>query len=60
MSWPTAKRTMDIALAAIALVALAPVMAVVAVAVAIALGRPVLFRQTRAGLGGMIGTVTER
>ncbi len=52
MSWPTAKRTTDVVLAAIALVVLVPVLAVVAVAVAVALGRPVLFRQERAGLNG--------
>jgi lipopolysaccharide/colanic/teichoic acid biosynthesis glycosyltransferase len=52
MSFPITKRTMDVAIAAAALVVLAPVLAVVAIAVAVALGRPVLFRQTRAGLGG--------
>jgi lipopolysaccharide/colanic/teichoic acid biosynthesis glycosyltransferase len=52
MTWPTAKRTMDVVLAAIALVALMPVLLVVAASVAIALGRPVLFRQNRAGLAG--------
>jgi len=52
VSWPTAKRTTDVVLAAIALVALAPVLLMVAAAVAIALGRPVLFRQNRAGRGG--------
>lgn len=52
MSWPTAKRTIDAVLAAAALVALAPLMAVIAIAVAIALGRPVLFRQNRAGYQG--------
>jgi lipopolysaccharide/colanic/teichoic acid biosynthesis glycosyltransferase len=52
MSWPTAKRTTDVVLAAIGLVVLAPGLLVVAAAVAIALGRPVLFRQIRAGRGG--------
>jgi lipopolysaccharide/colanic/teichoic acid biosynthesis glycosyltransferase len=52
VSWPTAKRTTDVVLAAIALVALTPVLLMVAAAVAIALGRPVLFRQNRAGRGG--------
>jgi lipopolysaccharide/colanic/teichoic acid biosynthesis glycosyltransferase len=52
MSWPTTKRTTDVVLAAIALAVLAPVLLVVAAAVAIALGRPVLFRQNRAGRGG--------
>lgn len=59
MRWPTAKRAMDVVLAALALVALAPLMLVVAVAVAFALGRPVLFRQSRAGLGGQPFTVLK-
>ncbi|HYI40789.1 MAG TPA: sugar transferase [Allosphingosinicella sp.] len=46
------KRLTDIVLSAIGLVVLAPVMAGIAVAVAVALGRPVLFRQIRPGLHG--------
>ncbi|HET9638047.1 MAG TPA: sugar transferase [Allosphingosinicella sp.] len=46
------KRLTDILLAAAGLVVLAPVMAAVAAAVAVALGRPVLFRQVRPGLHG--------
>ena len=46
------KRPTDILLSALGLVALAPVMAAVAVAVAVALGRPVFFRQERPGLHG--------
>lgn len=46
------KRTLDVALAALALLVLSPVLALVAVLVALRLGRPVLFRQTRPGLGG--------
>jgi lipopolysaccharide/colanic/teichoic acid biosynthesis glycosyltransferase len=46
------KRPTDILLSALGLVALAPVMAAVAVAVAVALGRPVFFRQERPGLNG--------
>ncbi|MBW6398286.1 sugar transferase [Roseomonas sp. HJA6] len=46
------KRACDALGAALLMVALAPVMAAVALAVRAALGRPVLFRQTRAGLGG--------
>lgn len=46
------KRPTDIILSALGLVALAPVMAAVAVAVAVALGRPVFFRQERPGLHG--------
>ena len=46
------KRAADIAGAALLILALAPVMAAVAVAVRLMLGRPVLFRQLRAGRGG--------
>ena len=46
------KRALDVAGAGILLVALSPLMAAVAVAVRVALGSPVLFRQTRPGLGG--------
>jgi lipopolysaccharide/colanic/teichoic acid biosynthesis glycosyltransferase len=46
------KRLTDILLSALGLVALAPVIAGVAVAVAVALGRPVFFRQERPGLHG--------
>ncbi|WP_224815433.1 sugar transferase [Hasllibacter sp. MH4015] len=44
------KRILDIVLAALALVVLAPVLALVAVQVRRKLGAPVLFRQTRPGL----------
>ena len=46
------KRALDLAGAAALLVLLAPVLALVALAVLAALGRPVLFRQARAGRGG--------
>ncbi len=46
------KRTFDIVVSASALVVLAPVLAVVAVMVRRRMGSPVLFRQTRPGLGG--------
>ena len=46
------KRLTDMILSAAGLVVLAPVMAGVALAVAIALGRPVFFRQVRPGLHG--------
>ncbi|WP_428966700.1 sugar transferase [Micromonospora fluostatini] len=46
------KRTLDIVLAALLLVLLAPVMAVVALVVLVTLGRPVLFRHTRPGRHG--------
>jgi lipopolysaccharide/colanic/teichoic acid biosynthesis glycosyltransferase len=44
------KRSIDIAVAAVGLVALAPVMGVVAIGVWADMGRPVLFRQVRPGL----------
>lgn len=46
------KRVMDVVLSALGLLVLSPVLVAVAVAVAARLGRPVLFRQTRPGLGG--------
>jgi sugar transferase EpsL len=46
------KRLLDLAIALPVAVAAAPVVAVVAVATAATIGRPVLFRQTRPGLGG--------
>ncbi|MFN8517348.1 MAG: sugar transferase [Thermomicrobiales bacterium] len=52
MNRDRAKRLFDLALTIPALILLAPVMLIVAVAVALRLGRPVLFRQTRAGLHG--------
>ncbi|MFL5383159.1 MAG: sugar transferase [Longimicrobiaceae bacterium] len=47
-----AKRLLDLAVAAAALALLSPVLAATALAVALFLGRPVLFRQVRPGLGG--------
>ena len=46
------KRVFDMLVAALALIFLAPLLAVIAVAVAYRLGRPVLFRQIRPGLLG--------
>lgn len=53
------KRLFDIAVSAVALVVLAPVIAVVAVAVRIAIGRPVLFKQPRPGLHGELFTLVK-
>jgi sugar transferase EpsL len=47
-----AKRCFDMAVAATAMAVLSPVLAVVALIVRMALGSPILFRQTRAGLHG--------
>jgi lipopolysaccharide/colanic/teichoic acid biosynthesis glycosyltransferase len=46
------KRTLDIAVAVVALVVAAPVLAVLALAVRATMGAPVLFRQRRIGRGG--------
>ncbi|MCA1670695.1 MAG: sugar transferase [Actinobacteria bacterium] len=46
------KRTVDIAVATLVGVALAPVMALVALAIRLTMGRPVLFRQRRSGQHG--------
>lgn len=46
------KRIIDVMVAAIALVALSPVLLIVALAIRLALGSPVLYRQIRPGLGG--------
>lgn len=48
------KRILDVVVAALALVLAAPLMAVVALAVAVAHGRPVLFRQYRPGRHGRL------
>jgi sugar transferase EpsL len=52
MNRDRAKRTFDLALTIPALLALAPLLLLVAVAVALRLGRPILFRQVRPGLHG--------
>lgn len=54
-----AKRVIDVVGASVALVALSPVLALVAVLVAIKLGRPVLFRQPRPGLGAETFTILK-
>ncbi|WP_413637623.1 sugar transferase [Microbacterium sp. OR21] len=51
------KRVLDLVSAATALVLLSPVIAAVAVAVAVRLGRPVLFAQKRPGRDGKIFTL---
>lgn len=53
------KRAFDVLAAALLLAALLPVIALVALAVRVALGRPVLFRQARAGRGGAPFTVLK-
>lgn len=58
-SYDAVKRTIDVAVAGTALVATAPVQAVVAVLVARNLGRPVLFRQQRPGRDGEAFTMVK-
>ena len=47
-----AKRWFDVVAATLAVVVLSPVLAWAALGVAVSLGRPILFRQVRPGLGG--------
>ncbi len=54
-----AKRVLDVAVAGPILVVTAPVQAAIAVAVAVRLGRPVLFRQRRPGLHGEPFTILK-
>lgn len=53
------KRGFDVVVAALLVAALAPLMAAVALAVWLALGRPVLFRQIRAGRHGVPFTLVK-
>lgn len=46
------KRGVDIGVAGFALILLSPIIALTALAIAVKLGRPILFRQMRPGLGG--------
>ena len=55
--YDTVKRIADVVVSAVGLVVLAPVLAVVAMLVRAKLGSPVLFRQTRPGLGGTPFTI---
>lgn len=54
-----AKRLLDVAGSAVALVLTAPVMAAIAVAVRRTMGRPVLFRQQRPGRDGRLFTLVK-
>jgi lipopolysaccharide/colanic/teichoic acid biosynthesis glycosyltransferase len=53
------KRGVDLVVGAVALVVLAPVLAVLAVAIRASMGRPVLYRQERPGLGGETFTIVK-
>jgi lipopolysaccharide/colanic/teichoic acid biosynthesis glycosyltransferase len=54
-----AKRMIDVAMASAGLLLLSPLFAAVALAVLLALGRPILYRQVRPGLGGMPFTLLK-
>lgn len=53
MSYSCRKRILDILIAAVALVALAPVLVAIALALRLSQGRPVFFRQARVGKDGV-------
>lgn len=55
----TIKRPLEFGLSLFALIALSPVIAITAVLVRLKLGKPVLFRQERPGLGGRIFTIRK-
>ncbi|WP_104176606.1 sugar transferase [Cryobacterium sp. Y50] len=57
LSYALVKRATDLGLAAGALIVSLPIQAGVAVAVAVKLGRPVLFKQLRPGLNGRVFTL---
>jgi len=58
--WPLlVKKALDRTAAAIGLIATAPVMAATAAAIATTLGRPIVFRQVRPGLGGRPFTIIK-
>jgi sugar transferase EpsL len=46
------KRGLDVALASVGMMALAPIMAIIALAIRVRMGKPVIFRQARAGFHG--------
>ena len=56
---PRWKRTFDVAVAAVGLLALSPLLAAIGALVALTIGRPVLFRQERPGLGGKSFTLIK-
>jgi len=53
------KRALDVIVAGVALLVLAPILAIVALVVGISIGRPVLFRQRRPGLHGRLFTLIK-
>jgi lipopolysaccharide/colanic/teichoic acid biosynthesis glycosyltransferase len=59
VSYDRVKRLVDVVVAVAGLLLLAPVLLAVALAVRLRLGRPVLFRQRRPGLGGELFTLVK-
>lgn len=53
------RRIVDIIVAALGLAVLLPLLLIVALMIAVALGRPVLFRQSRVGLTGQVFTLVK-
>lgn len=51
-AYARAKRATDLVLSALALIVLAPIFLAIALAILLTSGRPVIYRQTRLGLGG--------
>ena len=54
-----AKRALDVTLATCGLIAFAPLMAAAAIAIRLTMGPPILFRQSRPGLGGQPFTILK-
>jgi sugar transferase EpsL len=53
------KRTVDVVVAAVGLTVLAPLILAVAIGIRVTMGRPILFRQERAGRGGRPFTLSK-
>lgn len=59
MTTPRPKRIFDLVLGSIAAAVFLPIAVIVAIAIRATMGRPVLFRQVRPGLGGKLFTMTK-
>lgn len=53
------KRILDVSVALVLMVILAPVLLVVSILIACSMGRPILFRQCRPGLHGQVFTLLK-
>ncbi|MGB5757347.1 MAG: sugar transferase [Acidimicrobiales bacterium] len=58
-TYPAIKRAIDVAVAALLLIVLSPVLAAIALVVVATMGRPILFRQERPGLHGRPFTLAK-